>query len=218
MENDKIKYLDFRAEEPLYEQLTHILINEIALNKYQIDDQFLTERDIQERFKVSRITAKSAINELVHNNLLYRRPRKGTFIKNNKIFNNQQLNKSSSINNIIFVSPMLIQDAASNQFYSKIHEVIGKEITGNRFHFEFFILDNGKKKNKAFLTKIKNGKLKGIFFLGEALNKSLILKIRNKGIYIETIEGVRDKIKDKNIFLKIIDDKGSASVYETIIK
>ena len=63
--------LDFRSTEPLYQQLEKALLQEIESSEYKPDDQFLTEREIVERFNVSKITAKGALNSLVYKDILY---------------------------------------------------------------------------------------------------------------------------------------------------
>jgi GntR family transcriptional regulator len=67
---------------PLYEQLRQILKELITSDEFQVDDKFLTERQISERFDVSRVTANKALASLVAEGLLAFRKGLGTFVKN----------------------------------------------------------------------------------------------------------------------------------------
>ena len=69
---------------PVYQQLTARL--RLALvQEYQCGDQFLTEREISEKFQVSRVTANKALASLVSSGLLEFRKGLGTFVRRNVI-------------------------------------------------------------------------------------------------------------------------------------
>lgn len=66
--------------DPIYQQLTARL-RELAARQYRPGDQFLTERQIVERFGVSRATANKALAGLVSEGLLEFRKGVGTFVR-----------------------------------------------------------------------------------------------------------------------------------------
>ena len=65
---------------PLYEQLEQILKELITSDEFRIGDQFLTERQVSERFDVSRVTANKALASLVVEGVLSFRKGIGTFV------------------------------------------------------------------------------------------------------------------------------------------
>lgn len=65
---------------PLYEQLRQILRELATSDEFHQGDRFLTERQISERFDVSRVTANKALASLVAEGLLSIRKGVGTFV------------------------------------------------------------------------------------------------------------------------------------------
>jgi GntR family transcriptional regulator len=70
---------------PLYKQLSLIIQQRIKLGVYKSGDRLPSERELIETFKVSRITATAAIQELVQSGLVYRIKGKGTFVARPRI-------------------------------------------------------------------------------------------------------------------------------------
>src|SRR5947209_3314631 len=69
------------VKDPVYCQLNHLLRTLIRSGKYQKGDQFLTEREIAERFKISRATANKALSSLVAEGVVSFRKGVGTFVE-----------------------------------------------------------------------------------------------------------------------------------------
>lgn len=65
---------------PLYVQLKQILKELVTSDEFRAGDKFLTERQISERFDVSRVTANKALASLVAEGILSFRKGIGTFI------------------------------------------------------------------------------------------------------------------------------------------
>jgi len=65
---------------PLYVQLKQILRELITSDEFKKGDKFLTERQISERFDVSRVTANKALASLVAEGVLSIRKGVGTFV------------------------------------------------------------------------------------------------------------------------------------------
>ena len=66
--------------EPIYQQLNQLLRSLIRSTEFPVGGQFLTERQVSERFQVSRITANKALSTLVAEGLLTFRKGVGTFV------------------------------------------------------------------------------------------------------------------------------------------
>lgn len=69
------------VREPIYQQLNQALRDLIRGRDFKAGDQFLTERQICERFGVSRATANKALSSLVAEGLLEFRKGVGTFVR-----------------------------------------------------------------------------------------------------------------------------------------
>ncbi|MFB4475229.1 GntR family transcriptional regulator [Oceanobacillus caeni] len=70
--------LDYNNSIPLYVQLKERIEKNILNGKYE--DKIPSEREVMDEFYVSRSTVRQAINELVNEGVLEKRPGKGTFI------------------------------------------------------------------------------------------------------------------------------------------
>lgn len=68
------------SPEPLYRQLTAHLEEAIRNGRLNPGDKLDSELRLTQRFKVSRITIRQAIDELVRQNVLVRKQGKGTFV------------------------------------------------------------------------------------------------------------------------------------------
>lgn len=65
---------------PMYQQIATIIRTEIVQNKFTGNDTIGTHGELAERFGVSLITIRKAVEELVDEGLLITKPGKGTFI------------------------------------------------------------------------------------------------------------------------------------------
>lgn len=64
----------------LYETIIEYLLEQIKLGKFSYEKPLCTEKQLEERFQVSNITAKRAITELEHKGILYRKRGVGSFV------------------------------------------------------------------------------------------------------------------------------------------
>jgi GntR family transcriptional regulator len=69
------------VKEPIYQQLNQLLGDLIDSGEFRIGSKFLTERQVCERFGVSRTTANKALSNLVSEGLLAFRKGVGTFVR-----------------------------------------------------------------------------------------------------------------------------------------
>jgi len=72
---------DALVKEPIYQQLNHLLRSLIDSGEFKVGSKFLTEREICERFQVSRVTANKALSNLVSEGLVEFRKGVGTFVR-----------------------------------------------------------------------------------------------------------------------------------------
>jgi len=68
------------SPEPIRSQLREILINEISGGTYSPGGRVPSERELAERFGISRTSVRETITELIHSGFLFRTVGKGTFV------------------------------------------------------------------------------------------------------------------------------------------
>jgi GntR family transcriptional regulator len=74
---------------PLYLQIKNALVADIDAGQYKPHQRLMSERELGEKFKVSRMTVRQALNEMIRDGILYTQVGKGTFVGDSKI--DQQL-------------------------------------------------------------------------------------------------------------------------------
>lgn len=86
--------LDKSRPIPLYYQVKESLLEKIKSRQFKVGDLIPSESELQEKYKVSRITIRRAIQELVQEGHLYTKQGKGTFVSRPKV--SQELNLITS--------------------------------------------------------------------------------------------------------------------------
>lgn len=74
-----------RGPLPRYYQLKEIMRQKIREGEWQPGDLIPSERELGEQYRISRMTARQAITELVNEGLFYREQGKGTYVSHRKI-------------------------------------------------------------------------------------------------------------------------------------
>lgn len=69
---------------PLYYQLKELILNDIHTGVYQDGDLIPTEKELMDRYDLSRTTVRQALNDLVYEGMLKRKKGVGTFVHLNK--------------------------------------------------------------------------------------------------------------------------------------
>lgn len=86
--------LDKSQPIPLYYQVKESLLEKIRSKQFDVGDLIPSESELQDTYRVSRITIRRAIQELVQEGHLYTQQGKGTFVSKPKA--SQELNRISS--------------------------------------------------------------------------------------------------------------------------
>jgi len=73
------------APTPLYLQLKNALAADIDSGRYKPHERLMSERELGEKFKVSRMTVRQALTEMTHEGILYTQAGKGTYVSEPKI-------------------------------------------------------------------------------------------------------------------------------------
>jgi len=69
------------VKQPIYQQLNEALRSLLAAGEFKTGARFLTEREVSERFEVSRATANKALSNLVSEGILEFKKGVGTFVR-----------------------------------------------------------------------------------------------------------------------------------------
>lgn len=69
---------------PLYKQLKNVILSNIEQGIYKKGEKIPTEQEFSAMYHVSRMTVRTALEELTKENLLVRKQRKGTFVNSEK--------------------------------------------------------------------------------------------------------------------------------------
>ncbi|WP_096438425.1 GntR family transcriptional regulator [Alteribacter populi] len=77
--------IDKNSPLPIYYQIEEYIKERIQNKQFQPGDILPSEREMAETFNISRMTVRQAINNLVNENLLFRKKGKGTFVAEKKI-------------------------------------------------------------------------------------------------------------------------------------
>jgi GntR family transcriptional regulator len=77
--------IDLESKLPLYFQLKESIKKMITTGELKEGDLVPSERELSAQYKLSSTTVRRALNDLVHENLLDRKPGKGTFVRMRRV-------------------------------------------------------------------------------------------------------------------------------------
>ncbi|PLR85343.1 phosphonate metabolism transcriptional regulator PhnF [Bacillus canaveralius] len=77
--------IDKNSPIPIYHQLEEHLKSKIESGAIKADEAIPSEREYAERYQISRMTVRQALNNLVSDGYLYRQKGKGTFVNKKKV-------------------------------------------------------------------------------------------------------------------------------------
>lgn len=88
-----------KAKNLLYVEVANSIKNDILNETYPIGTQIPTENELEEKFKVSKITVRKAIEILANEGYLEKKSGKGTTVLSNRLFN--KLSKAESFSRMV---------------------------------------------------------------------------------------------------------------------
>ena len=89
--------IDKRSPIPIYYQLMEDIKQNIAKGIWKVGQCIESERELSERYEVSRMTIRQALGELVHEGILVREKGKGTFVCDPKVKQSDMMSFSETI-------------------------------------------------------------------------------------------------------------------------
>ncbi len=92
-------FIDKQSPIPIYYQIKSYIMENITSGKWNKENPIPSERELGQMAKVSRMTVRQAVNELVNEGVLYRLKGKGTFIIKSKIEQRDIMSFSEMVKN-----------------------------------------------------------------------------------------------------------------------
>jgi GntR family transcriptional regulator of arabinose operon len=158
---------------PMYAQIREYLLDGIEVGSWKGDERLPSENELAEQFRVSRITIKKALDQLVEEGVVYRIQGKGSFVSENgkpQVYASQRLKNRKS-----FVS--LIMPRVDNQFTSGILRGVESALAEAGCKVLFSGTDGSPEKEKELLAEAVELGMGGIIIYpadGEAYNEDIL--------------------------------------------
>ncbi|TMV52318.1 GntR family transcriptional regulator [Paenibacillus mesophilus] len=159
---------------PLYKQIMEYVRDNIRQSVWQSDDKIPSENELAGKFKVSRITIKNALQELIEEGLIYRIQGKGTFVSANKlgeppVYRSAQ---QDSDHTIAYLMPRL-----DNRFTANLLHGIENQLAEEGFHLLFRTTGDSQENERQILHKLVQSGVKGIIIYpaqGQSYNEDIL--------------------------------------------
>ncbi|QOV18813.1 GntR family transcriptional regulator [Blautia liquoris] len=129
-----MQLLDTTSIIPLYEQLKNIILNDIKEGKLKPNQKIPTEMEFSKKYKISRMTVRKALSELVDEGVLAKKQGKGTFVLEKK----------------------MVEDLSSPNSFTKLCQRNKKEPGGKTL---LFVMEKPKEHDKRTLGLNKDEKI-----------------------------------------------------------
>lgn len=131
---------------PLYHQLYDIIVNKIHSGTYNEDDKLPSERELCEKYDISRATVRRAMVELEKNDYIYKKQGKGVFISS-KAFEQDLLSFysfSEEMKKIGKTPSSIVIDFEVEKSDAKISEILELDIDTEVYKFTRLRLADGE--------------------------------------------------------------------------
>ncbi len=122
-----------------YKEIKSKIKDKIYTKEYEVDNKIPSEREMCIIYDVSRTTIRRAIDELVDENFLVKRPGKGTYVKHSRKEEQKSVLKKNT-GNIIFLrcghhDPGIVDSKIRDDiFYPKVMAGIDRAVTEKKYH------------------------------------------------------------------------------------
>lgn len=170
--------LDRNSDQPLYKQIETFILKNINNEIFKPNKILPSERSLAEKLKVSRLTVRRAIQELVQKNILYKEQGKGTYVKD---VNNRQENNTCKIGIIPHLYKGVFMDILSG-----IEEVLDSE----NYNFVLSNSQNNSKKEKDLIESMKKEGVDGFIIspVEDQKDNEIIFKLKSEGYPVVLID------------------------------
>jgi LacI family transcriptional regulator len=172
---------------PKYFQLKQILLEQIELKKFDSLGKLPSETELIGLYKVSRITARSALNELIKDGYIYSIQGKGCFVKSRDLQSVVNPTKSYLLvnNRIVFIMTDVL-----NEFYTPILRGIMDVTQNEGYRVELYNSDEKYSEETRLFSRCHEDKTAGLLFVPSFYNKPYrhLLQLRKKNLPVVFID------------------------------
>ena len=140
-----------KSREPIYKKLKDTIKKEIENKTLKEGDVILSERLLGEKFKISRISVRKAISELIEENYLYTVPGKGTFVKGLKSDVKKERKKTFNLGYIFWGS---YEEIVKISYFAHFIQGAEQEATKHNYHLLISTYTGVEPDGKPRLPKI----------------------------------------------------------------
>ncbi|MEF3307691.1 GntR family transcriptional regulator [Paenibacillus sp. GYB004] len=159
---------------PLYRQIKEYVRNQIEQSVWLANDKIPSENEMAGQFKVSRITIKNALQELIEEGLIYRIQGKGTFVAQDKLGEPPvyRPEKRQGDLTVAFLMPRI-----DNRFTANLLHGIENQLADEEIHLLFRTTGDSQETEKELLNQIFRSGVNGIIIYpaqGQSYNEEIL--------------------------------------------
>jgi len=191
-----------------YQRIMEIIKTKIQNEEWQPGDKIWSEREIADRYGVSRITVKKAIGELTSQKYLEQRPgRRGTFIR--------EVELKSHISNLIGVVIDDVTDSFGAQLLRGIEDYLWK----HKFHTVVCNVDRNYDKVSQYISSLIETQIAGVIFAPvidheyEQNNRKIINLLENERLPYVLIDRFIPEVPSSYVISDYRESIGSITKY-----
>lgn len=178
-------------QKPKYEIIMDDILTRIKNNDFSYDTVLCTEKQISERYHVSRITAKRALTDLESRGILYRKRGVGSFVAHGALNN---LNAPASFpSDSKMVSFLLPFDITKGNMFDTI-KIINERLNANGYLMNIYISDISSVKETANIKLLLTQKISGLVYY--PMRDEINLNLLNNFIFAHVPVVLIDKTAD----------------------
>lgn len=178
---------------PLYLQIQEYYKNQISSKKLSEHEKIPPEREIMEKFNVSRITVANALAELAKEGWIYRIPGKGSFVQEGILsLTNESTTSDLEGNTLLNVSPQipigrkmigLIMPSVEDFFAIRLISGINKVLNQTDYYLVIMLSHNSKETEREAIRELLRMQVVGLLIFpidAETYNDDILeLKVRH---------------------------------------
>lgn len=182
-----------QSRSPLYLQIQDYYKNMIVNKQLSANEKIPTEKEIMEKFNVSRITVANALSELAKEGWIYRVPGKGSFVSKdvhqltNTTVQHQDINTVSSQVQVDGSEKRkmigLIMPGINDFFAIRLINGINKALEESDYYLVILLSQNSKEKEREAIRELINMQAVGLLIFpadAETYNDDILeLKVRH---------------------------------------
>lgn len=159
---------------PLYRQIKEYVRNQIEQSVWLANDKIPSENEMAGQFKVSRITIKNALQELIEEGLIYRIQGKGTFVAQDKLGEPPvyRPEKRQGDLTVAFLMPRI-----DNRFTANLLHGIENQLAEEGVNLLFRTTGDSQETEKELLNQIVRSGVNGIIIYpaqGQSYNEEIL--------------------------------------------